>query len=312
MILVHLKRYLAAILPALLLAACQTSDGLKLPASETGRKQYEAPLKPFKDRLFAYRTPLESRNGGDWLRVPYDENRDINQRDEIPVRKARSSYITPLPSGSTLDTTYETPSGNQAVHALGRVTGRSAMTVIYLHGRDGNRDWGFDDERFGGNYNRLKNLLLEAGGAYFSPDFTDFGKDGAADIAGLVRKQRPLTDGRLILACGSMGALVCWDLASNAELAAMIDGLVLLGGFPDRDFLRASYSGAISPIPVYIAHGSADSVYPVEDMEDFFGALNAKNLPVRMTVFDSGNHGTPVRMIDWRQTLNWIAAASTR
>ena len=92
----------------------------------------------------------------------------------------------------------------------------------------------------------------------------------------------------------------------------MIDGLVLLGGFPDRDFLRASFNDAIAPIPVYIAHGSRDSVYPLADMEDFYGALASRSLPVRMSVFDTGNHGTPVRLIDWRRALTWIASQARR
>src|SRR5665811_2422909 len=101
-------------------------------------------------------------------------------------------------------------------HAIGRIKGGSLMTVIYVHGKNGSRDWGFDDERFGGNYNRLKNLLLGNGGAYFSPDFSNFEAQGAADIAALIAQQRPLTTGKLVLACGSLGAAICLLYTSDA------------------------------------------------------------------------------------------------
>ena len=30
--------------------------------------------------------------------------------------------------------------------------------------------------------------------------------------------------------------------------------------------------------------------------------------PARFLLFDTGKHGSPIRMIDWRDTLNWIAS----
>ncbi|MCB1422985.1 MAG: alpha/beta hydrolase, partial [Nitratireductor sp.] len=160
--------------------------------------------------------------------------------------------------------------------------------------------------------NRLKNLVVAAGGAYLSPDFTDFDAAGAADIASLIAARSAAGGGPVVLACGSLGTKICWSLADNAETRNRLSGLVVLGGFPDGNFLRAAYSGAVKPVPVYIAHGSRDPVYALEDMEDFYGALNVKSYPVRMTVFDTGNHGTPVRMIDWRSAINWLLAAGTR
>lgn len=289
-----------------LVAGCRGSGAIESAAAPP-RPSINAPLAGFKDRRFAYRAPLESRDSGDFLRVPYDETLDINKRDEIPVRKVRGGYIRRIPAREVRDFTYTAGGRTLAVYGLGRLEQNAAMTVIYLHGKGGNREWGFDDERFGGNYNRLKNLMLENGGAYLSPDFTDFETAGAEDIAALIARQRPATAGALILACGSLGTQICWRLANNPKTAAQLDGLVLLGGFPNQSFLDAVRAGRPRP-PLYIAHGSADNVYPAAAMIGFYEALRATGHPVRITIFETGNHGTPVRMIDWRQALNWLAS----
>ncbi len=311
-----MKRFSAPLVLMLLVAllvpgACQSTDTLSSAGSEdAGQKQGRAvlngPLKPFRDTLFAYRAPLESRDGGDYLRVPFDEARDVNGRDELPVRKAKAQYISRLPAASVGRLAWTAEGRSLAGHVAGRIDGNARYTVIYLHGRDGNADWGFDDERFGGNFSRAKTLMAENGGAWLSPDFTNFEAEGAADIAALIGERAARGAGRIVLACGSLGTKLCWSLANNADTRNQLAGLVLLGGFSDRDFLRVAYSGAFADLPVYIAHGSSDSVYDVADVEDLYGALRAKGLPVRMTVFETGGHGTPVRMIDWRQALNWI------
>ena len=174
--------------------------------------------------------------------------------------------------------------------------------MIYLHGRDGNREWGFDDERFGGNFNRLKNLITAAGGLYLSPDFTDFGDAGKEDIASLIDRFGQ-SSRKLVLACGSLGGKICWSLLTDPRVAPTIDGAVFLGGIPDSGF--AERAGPTGP-PIVFAHGSSDPVYSVEAMQKFYNSLRAKGQPLRMRVFQTGNHGTPVRMIDWRDTLNWI------
>lgn len=304
-----------AIVPALilfmsacvLLTACQTSDTLSSAAQQgTGRKAINSPLKPFKDNLFAYRSPLEVREGGSYLRVPYDELTDINGRDEVPVRKAKSQYIKRLPSSVSGSVEWTSEGRNLTALAAGKFNGGTRFTVIFLHGRDGTAEWGFDDERFGGNFNRAKNLMVENGGAWISANFTNFESEGTADVAALINRLQAVGSGRIILACGSLGTKICWSITNNDQTRRQISGLIVLGGFPDRDFLRVAYSGAFDPLPVYIAHGSDDPVYDVAAMEDFHNALNAKSQPSRMTVFETGNHGTPVRMIDWRQALNWL------
>jgi dipeptidyl aminopeptidase/acylaminoacyl peptidase len=57
---------------------------------------------------------------------------------------------------------------------------------------------------------------------------------------------------------------------------------------------------------VWFTHGSNDSVYSAEQQTALFRSLRKAGQPVRFTLFQSGSHGTPVRMSDWRTILNWL------
>jgi pimeloyl-ACP methyl ester carboxylesterase len=267
-------------------------------------------LKPHKDRLFKNRKPIEVKDNGDFLLLPYDPKRDINKRDEFPVRKVHGKYVSSKPTRAQIDTSVTVNDRTVTHFAVGALGGNSNMTVIFLHGRDGSRHLGFSDEKFGGNFNRVKNLMYRNGGIYISSDFTNFEEEGRKDIEALISHYRPKTRGKLVVACGSMGSFLCWRLMKNKTSSAMIDAYVLLGGFPDPAFLG---SGKLSVPngrkPIYFAHGSIDSVYSWKDAYNYYSTLRAKSpgYPVRLAVYDGGKHGTPVRMIDWRVALNWIA-----
>lgn len=309
---------MALCLPVLLLAACQgdgPTSALVLTKEGVPAAAWSGPqagiLPAFKESAFKYRKPLEVSDGGRFMNLPYDELVDINQRDEVPVRKVKSFYIQPLPAGAEKELEYQAGATKHLYRAMGALDGGSKLTMIYIHGRGGNRDWGFDDERFGGNFNRLKNMMLKAGGAFIAPDFTDFEGQGLAEIKVLIAKYRPLTTGKLVISCGSLGNSHCWALANDPQAARQIDGFVVLAGFPDPRFFSSPVikSGA-KKTPLVIAHGSWDPDYDYKPMLEFYQSIRARapDYPVRFLLFDTGRHGAPVRMIDWRDTLNWIAA----
>lgn len=271
---------------------------------------YALELKPYKERLFKYRTPIEVRDNGDFMILPYDPKRDINKRDVMPVRKVHGKYVSSRPTRKQIDTSI-TNDGRTVTHfAVGALAGNATMTVIFLHGRDGSRHLGFSDEKFGGNFNRVKNLMYRNGGIYLSADFADFENEGTKDVTALISHYRPKTKGKLVVACGSMGSFLCWRLMKSSKASAMIDAYVIMGGFPDPAYLAG---GALNvpkgKPPIYFAHGGIDYVYSWKDVERYYTGLRAKSpgYPVRVAVFDGGKHGTPVRMIDWRVALNWIA-----
>lgn len=262
-------------------------------------------LVPFKDELFAYPALLSQKDG--YRVVDYKEARDINGRDEIPELRVKPAYVSAKVRKAQKDVPA---SGGVPAHiAVGKPDGARFIT-LYLHGKGGSRKQGADDYRFGGNFNRIKNLMAENGGLYVSPDFSDFGDKGAGEIAALIGLYtRKSPDAPVFVACGSMGGFICWRLAQMPDVAAKLGGLLLLGSSWDDDF--AASPAFKARVPLFIGHGSKDPVFAMEKHEAFFGRIKAKsaNYPVQLVRFESGTHGTPIRMSDWRETLNWMLSA---
>lgn len=265
-------------------------------------------LVAHKDRLFAYPALLAARDGGAYRVVDYREMRDINGRDAIPERRVERRYIATGVRRVQRDLVLETAAGRVRHFAVGRAEGAGAI-VVYLHGQGGSRRQGVDDFSFGGNFNRLKNLMAKSGGLYLAPDFSDFGERGAREIAALIGAYTDKSPGApVFLACGSMGGALCRALVQKPRLAPDLGGLVLLGALWDKTFLESPAFGA--RVPVLFGHGSRDSVYPVARQERLYAQIRAAapGYPVRFVRFETGTHGTPIRMIDWRETLNWMLA----
>jgi hypothetical protein len=266
-------------------------------------------LKPFKDRLFAYPQTLSSDSGGAYRVIDYREMRDINGRDAIPQRRARPEYVSLDVQRVQTDLVAPTSAGNIRHFAVGR-TGDARVVVIYLHGQGGRRHQGVDDFTFGGNFNRIKNLVAANDGLYLSPDLSDFDERGASEIAALIAFYAGSSPGApVFVACGSAGGALCWRLAADDRTAPKLAGLLLLGSHWDDRFLTSP--AFKRKVPVFFGHGGHDNVFPVERQEAFFRSILAKSpgYPARFVRFETGSHGTPIRMTDWRETLNWMLAA---
>ncbi|MER8829290.1 alpha/beta hydrolase [Mesorhizobium sp. M0938] len=263
-------------------------------------------LKPFKDDLFAYPATLSSENSGAHTVIDYRELRDINARDEVPERRAHAQYVDTGVRKVQQDLLLKTGAGTVRHVAVGRTQG-AAIIVLYLHGQGGSRKQGVDDFTFGGNFNRIKNLMAGNSGLYLSPDFSDFGDTGGAQIAALIghyAEQSP--NAKIFVACGSMGGALCWKLVARKDMGGRIDGLLLLGSLWDESFFASP--AFKRRVPVFFGQGSKDPVFPVEKQEAFFRSILArsKSYPTRFVRFETGTHGTPIRMTDWRGTLNWM------
>lgn len=262
-------------------------------------------LKSFKDDLFAYPATLSTGDNGAYTVLDYREMRDINQRDEVPERRVHAQYTDPGVRKVQQDLMLKTDAGDIRHVAVGR-TESASIIVLYLHGQGGSRKQGVDDFTFGGNFNRIKNLMAANNGLYLSPDFPDFGDKGAAQVAALIDHYAETSPGaKIFVACGSMGGLICWKLAARKDTGGRINGLLLLGSLWDDSFLTSP--AFKRRVPVFFGQGSHDVVFPVEKQEAFFRSILArKAYPTRFVRFETGTHGTPIRMVDWRGTLNWM------
>ena len=264
-------------------------------------------LAPFKDQLFAYPKTLRESDGGAYRVVDYQEMRDINGRDEIPERRVRAEYVSLGVRRQQSDRILDTGAGKVPHIAVGTDKGARFITV-YIHGQGGNRKQGANDRTFGGNFNRIKNLMAANGGLYLSPDVPGFDAASAGAVADLLAAYLDASpQARLFVACGSAGGAVCYALADDPKIAARLSGMLFLGSFQDASFLSAA--AVARRVPVYFGHGSRDTVFAIADQEAFFRRLRALNgYPAQFVRFETGTHGTPIRMVDWRETLNWMLA----
>ena len=267
-------------------------------------------LAPYKDDLFQYPSVMETRDNGDYVVVGYDKLRDLYKRDQIPERQVWSNYVSNVRQ-KTL--TYDAGGKTLKGIGVGKFDGGARAVVIYIHGQGGSRLQGADNGMFGGNFNRIMNLMARNDGAYLSPDFTDLGDTGAAEIKALLLDQAQRSpDAAIFIACGSQGGAICWRLAADAEAVAHIAGLLLLGSSHDDAFLKSpTMKAKARRLPIYLGHGTADPIFAWEDEAAFYSKVRktTPGYPIRIALFDTGVHGTPIRMTDWRLVLNWMLEA---
>jgi len=266
-------------------------------------------LVPWKDELFALPPTLEERDGGDYRIVNYSSQKEINERDAVNEKKVKKEYVSLEPLKFQKDARIKTKAGWVRHFTVGRTEGASII-VFYIHGHRGSREQGVDDWTFGGNFNRLKNLAVKSGGLYISPDFQGFTGRGAQQIAGLIEHYKARSpNAKLILSCGSAGGRICYQLAKKDAIAAQMDGIMFLGSFSDNGFL--SSDAFKDRVPIYIGHGSRDYISLVENLEGFYRSIRARDpsYPIKMVRFETGTHGTPIRMTDWRGVINWMLSA---
>jgi predicted esterase len=268
-------------------------------------------IAPYKDDLFSYGKILQQSSDGNFKVVDYEELRDVNTRDQVPTRKVKSKYVTSSVKWHQSRKTYKSSGKKHKYYAVykGKANAIRQM-VIYIHGKGGNFKQGGNDWTFGGNFNRIKNLMVKSRGAYFSVDFSDFGKQGKNDIITFIKLQRQkMPRAKVILSCGSTGGFLCWSVAKDKRGNGFLDGLVLMGSTWDESYINA-YKRFGKKIPIMIGHGTRDTIYNYKNQLAFYELLRNKgrNYPVQLTLFKNGIHGTPIRMLDWRESLNWILA----
>jgi len=272
-------------------------------------------LAPYKDKLFQYPKILDTGAGGAFEHVDYSKQRDLYGRDEVLEIRAHRRYVSLKPARRQKNLTLEVGGRTLKYIGLGKLDGRAKAVVIYVHGQGGSRLQGSNDWTFGGNFNRIKNLMLRNDGVYVSTDISDFGPKGRDDVKALMQSFAARSPGApIFVACGSMGGHVCWSLIKDREAARLLGGILLLGSVSDRDFLgSAAFTGGARPVPIYLGHGSEDNVFDWRSQEAFFKTVKTRrpDYPIRFTLFETGSHGTPIRMTDWRLILNWMLAAGS-
>lgn len=274
-------------------------------------------LKPYKDDLFKYQRILGEAYGGEFVVVEFLPSRDIDGRDEVPLKKAFDKFVSLDVNEKKKDLTIG--SGRDIIRymGVGRTDGDAKMVVIFLHGGHGDRSLAMEDLRFGGNFNRLKNLMALNDGVYLTPDFSDFGRRGTSEVTALIKHYAANSPGApIVVGCASTGCKVVYRLLEDPETARLLGGVVLLGALPlgtqnESTFFSISiFTDPTKRVPVYIGQGSNDKTASWVTQELLFKKIKklVPHYPIRFELFksDAAVHGTPLRMVDWRLVLNWI------
>ena len=264
-------------------------------------------LPPYKDELFQYRGILETGFGGDYVKVAYDKYIEIHKRDVVLEREVQRKYVSEKPRWSKSAKRLTIGEYKMKYFAVGKSRGRAKFIVVYVHGSGGNRFQGVNDWTFGGNFNRIQNLVVRNGGLYLSPDFEDFEAKGAAQVKQLIKTYAEKSPGvPIFVACGSKGGQICWRLARDNYILPRLTGMLLFGSVLDKGFFKSA--AFKRKLPIYFGHGSWDTVFPWKRQLDFFKRIKktAPKYPSKFALFDTGTHGTPIRMTDWRLILNWM------
>ena len=273
-------------------------------------------LAPFKDDLFAYPAILETAQGGDFRIVEYDRDRDLLRRDVVERLQVDPRYVSLDTQAAEADLTLAVDGRRLRHVAVGRTDGPVRAIVIFLHGRGTDRTAGASDWIHGGNFNRIKNLMMRNDGLYLSPDFADFGRRGAADVKALLLHYSALSPGApVFLGCASWGGRLCWRLLDDPDAASRIAGLVFFDSALDWSALtRLAARPADRRPAIHVSNNAGDRVMGHKDQVATFRRFKAAapDYPVRMTLFSDGYHGSSLRMTDWRETLNWMLSVAGR
>jgi hypothetical protein len=267
------------------------------------------PLAPYKDDLFENHV-VRTLYGGDYRFIEYSRDRDLYGRDEVVEKRAFAKYVSLDPNRVQSDLVLKAGGRTVRYVGVGKTAGNARFVVVFLHGDRGSRFQAVDDWSFGGNFNRLKNLVVRNDGVYLSADFANFGRNGANDILALMKAYAAKSpEAPIIVACTSRSGELCFRLIADRDAAPLLAGVVLLGtGNEDSFFESPAFTEPSRRVPIFIGHGSGDSLLTWVTQELFFKKVKAAepDYPIRLDVYVDGAHGTPMRLIDWRLVLNWM------
>ncbi len=301
-------RYFRIALPALAALLVLACPAVAKPAKPPEPYQ----LAPWKDDLFQYPRILDTQFDGDYLEVEYSRPRDLYARDVERGAKVDPKYVSLDTQAVEGTFTLDTDAGPVKYIGVGATAGGAKAIVIFVHGFGAGMAAGANDWIHGGNFNRLKNLMMRNGGVYLSAGFSDFKAAGTAEIKALVLDQRKRSpDAPVFLLCGSAGGGICWRLIYDHDINPLLGGVAFLDADMVEGYVKAA---AVMPqaerVPIHISSSREDTVLGWRSQLKFFKKMKAvvPDYPIRYVLFSAGTHGLSLRMTDWRVTLNWMLA----
>jgi hypothetical protein len=110
----------------------------------------------------------------------------------------------------------------------------------------------------------------------------------------------------IVLSCASSGGAVCAGVANSQAAAKLLSGIIVMGSSWGMGFIGSP--AYLARVPVVFAQGTCDRGNPYDRLFGLFREILKRDngYPTRFQGFADGVHGTPIRMMNWRETLNWI------
>jgi len=265
-------------------------------------------LKPYKDDLFKYIwwvLKTEYNNNISW--IDYDVIRDIEDRDIIDVDRVYDKYVELIPDWFRNERSTHSPYWTQYYWEVKdkKIKDKDVeIVVLYFHWMWGDRHQWINDYTFGWIFNRIQNLMIKNNWVYISNDFTDFYEKWSIDMRIFlykIRKEYP--NAKIILSGASSGWTLIWNILRDEKMQDNIDWILLIGSVVF--FEHNIYD---NEIPIYIGHGTRDKNINYYNKYKFYSDLknNNYNYPIKIEFFEGWVHWTPIRMVNWKENLNWI------
>ena len=199
------------------------------------------------------------------------------------------------------------------------------LLVVWLHGALSHQEQGMTSGIYGNLFGRLAEWMSARRVTYLCPEYRGdswMGPAAESDLRDILRIEKArVAPSRTLLLGGSMGGTSALIFAGRnpgeaqgiLALCPATDPAPMHDRFPDH--FQASYGGPpdthprayrertamlladqLAPFRIFLAHGSADAVIPVEHSRRLASALAARGGPFRYEEIPDGDHDSPMRI----------------
>ena len=247
----------------------------------------------------ASKSPLIEWNDPDFINILYKKEVHLYEWDE----KIRDFWVREIDENLQKDVCLNLGDSCLDTFQVGSLTD-AKFAVIFVHGSIHYKKYlGVNDVGFGGNFNFLKNLVLSNDGVYFSPSFQLIPSEVKLmrKLISHIKNHSP--QAKIAFACGSSGMVICSGIIKQSQ-SMNVDGLIFLGGStpPKFDLALPFFE---KKTPMIIAHASYDGWERMKRYYDSVKKIDSR-YPIQFQLYHGGVHGTPIRMINWLNSLNYL------
>lgn len=265
-------------------------------------------LNWFKDEIFWDRQILEIKLNWSWKMIDYSQKKYINDRDKIAWEIVKDEFIDMKVEKFIEKNSFEIEKWKKfeyyELKDKSKDNESKEVIVIYLHWHWWNKAQWMNDKSFWWNFNRLKNLILENNWIYITTDVDLWLNESLVWHILLIEKLKSeYKNAKIIIAWASNWWVFLWHLLNSSRINKFIDWAIFLWTILDNS---KSYNFMIQNwIPLYIWHWTHD-FNPYKEKEEFIKIFNEQWWMWQVEIFKNWVHWTPIRMIDWKETINWI------